>query len=178
MAASSPAIAPDRRTPLGKDRLLAIGLLLPSLVAVAIFVYGFIGWSIRVSLSQWTGLIPDFTLVGLQQYPDLIQDRRFAIDVRNTAIFTVLFIVGCLVLGLGWRSCSTSGSKGRSDLPRHFPVPDVDLVHRPGVVWGWLMNPATGDRITGINLIFQKLNLDFLVSQWHRRPSRGAWHSR
>jgi glucose/mannose transport system permease protein len=34
-------------------------------------------------------------------------------------------------------------------------------------VWGWLMNPATGNRITGINLIFQSLGLDFLISKWH-----------
>jgi glucose/mannose transport system permease protein len=29
------------------------------------------------------------------------------------------------------------------------------------------MNPATGDRITGLNLIFQKLHMDFLISLWH-----------
>ena len=33
----------------------SIALLLPSIVAVAIFVYGFIAWSVRVSFSQWTG---------------------------------------------------------------------------------------------------------------------------
>ena len=39
-----------------------------------------------------------------------------------------------------------------------------------GVVWGWLMNPATGVRITGINLIFQSLGLDSLISLWHSTP--------
>jgi glucose/mannose transport system permease protein len=39
-----------------------------------------------------------------------------------------------------------------------------------GVVWGWLMNPATGSRLTGINLIFQSLGLDFLISKWHTTP--------
>jgi glucose/mannose transport system permease protein len=39
-----------------------------------------------------------------------------------------------------------------------------------GVVWGWLMNPATGDRITGINLIFQSLGLKSLISLWHSTP--------
>ena len=39
-----------------------------------------------------------------------------------------------------------------------------------GVVWGWLMSPAGGNRITGFNLIFQKLGLDFLVSQWYTTP--------
>src|SRR5512135_2498999 len=77
------------------ETYLSIAILLPSIVAVGIFVYGFIGWSVRVSLSKWTGLTPDFTWVGLQQYTELMSgDVRFAIDVRNTAVFTVGFITG------------------------------------------------------------------------------------
>ncbi|MEY2822890.1 MAG: hypothetical protein RLZZ485_526, partial [Actinomycetota bacterium] len=29
------------------------------------------------------------------------------------------------------------------------------------------MNPATDDRISGINLLFTKVGLDPLVNQWH-----------
>jgi glucose/mannose transport system permease protein len=32
------------------------------------------------------------------------------------------------------------------------------------------MNPATGNRITGINLIFQSLGLTSLISLWHSTP--------
>ena len=39
-----------------------------------------------------------------------------------------------------------------------------------GVVWAWLMNPAKGSRTTGINLIFQTLDLDSLISLWHSNP--------
>lgn len=42
-----------------------------------------------------------------------------------------------------------------------------------GVVWRWLMNPATGDRISGINLIFDSLGLDFLISRWFTTPQWG-----
>jgi ABC-type sugar transport system permease subunit len=84
------------------ETLLSIALLFPSIVAVGIFVYGFIAWSVRVSLSKWKGLNPDYTFVGLQQYTNLIfHDQRFLIDIRNTAVFTVGFILGCLILGLG-----------------------------------------------------------------------------
>ena len=61
------------------EKVLAIGILMPSIVAVGIFVYGFIAWSIRVSLSKWKGLNPDYTWVGLQQYITLFShDIRFA----------------------------------------------------------------------------------------------------
>jgi glucose/mannose transport system permease protein len=42
-----------------------------------------------------------------------------------------------------------------------------------GVVWRWMMNPAQGARISGFNLVFQSLGLDFLVNQWHLTPTWG-----
>lgn len=149
---------------------LSIALLLPSIVAVAIFVYGFIAWSIRVSLSQWKGLLPDYTWAGLYQYTYLFHDPRFMIDVRNTAVFTVGFIAGCLILGLGLAILLDQKLKGEAIFRGVFLFPMSISFIASGVVWGWLMNPASGDRTTGINLIFKSLHLDFLISQWHASP--------
>src|SRR5512144_339530 len=146
-------------------------MLLHSMIAVAIFVYGFIAWSIRVSLSQWRGLIPDFTWVGLKQYSELVlHDARFAIDARNTGMFTVGFILGCLVIGLGLAILLDQRLKGEALFRGIFLFPMSISFIASGVVWGWLMNPATGSRLTGINLIFQSLHLDFLISLWHSTP--------
>jgi glucose/mannose transport system permease protein len=153
------------------ETILSITLLAPSIVAVAIFVYGFIGWSVRVSLSQWKGLIPDYTWVGLQQYIHLItNDPRFRIDVRNTGMFTVGFILGCLIIGLGLAILLDQKLKGEAIFRGIFLFPMSISFIASGVVWGWLMNPATGNRITGINLIFQSLGLNFLISKWHTTP--------
>jgi len=153
------------------ERLLSVSLLLPSIIAVAIFVYGFIGWSMRVSFSKWKGLNPDFTWVGLQQYDYLINhDPRFIIDVRNTGVFTVGFILGCLVIGLGLAILLDQKLKGEAIFRGIYLFPMSISFIASGVVWGWLMNPATGNRITGINLIFQKLGLDFLINLWHTTP--------
>ena len=153
------------------ETYLSVALLLPSMVAVAIFVYGFIGWSVRVSLSKWKGLRPDFTFVGLKQYSDLIlHDARFGIDVRNTAVFTVGFLIGCLVIGLGLAILLDQRLKGEAIFRGIFLFPMSISFIASGVVWGWLMNPATGSRITGINLIFKHLHLDSLISLWHTTP--------
>ncbi len=153
------------------ETVLALGILMPSIIAVAIFVYGFIAWSGRVSLSKWKGLTPDFTWVGLQQYINLFNhDPRFIIDVRNTAMFTVGFILGCLVLGLGLAILLDQRLKGEALFRGIFIFPMAISFIASGVVWGWLMNPATGDRITGINLIFKTLGLDGLISLWHSTP--------
>jgi len=42
-----------------------------------------------------------------------------------------------------------------------------------GVVWRWLMNPAQGSRMSGLNLLFDKLGLDFLISNWTSTPVWG-----
>lgn len=153
------------------ETLLSITLLFPSIVAVGIFVYGFIAWSVRVSLSKWKGLNPDYTFVGLQQYTNLIfNDQRFLIDVRNTAVFTVGFILGCLLIGLGLAILLDQKLRGESLFRSIFLFPMSISFIASGVVWAWLMNPATGSRTTGINLIFQNLGLDFLISTWHATP--------
>jgi glucose/mannose transport system permease protein len=153
------------------ETVLSIALLLPSIIAVAIFVYGFIGWSVRVSFSAWKGLVPDFTFVGFKQYILLFNnDPRFVIDVRNTVMFTLLFITGCLLLGLSLAILLDQKLKGEALFRSIYLFPMSISFIASGVVWGWLMNPSTGDRITGINLIFQTLGLKSMISLWHSTP--------
>ena len=172
----APAVAdaarsrPPQRSLLSKDRLIAIALVSPSIVAVAIFVYGFIGWSLRVSMSKWTGLVADYSPVGLEHYIALLSDRRFGIDVRNTAIFTVLFLIACLAIGLMLAILLDQHVKGENLFRSIFLFPMAISFIVTGVIWRWLMNSATGTRISGINLIFQNLGLDFLISRWHLTP--------
>jgi glucose/mannose transport system permease protein len=150
-----------------RDRLLGIALVTPSILATAIFVYGFIGWSIRVSMSSWRGLRPDYTFVGLEQYIELMGDRRFHIDVRNTAIFTILFLIACLALGLFLAVLLDQRLRGENFFRSIYLFPMAISFIVTGVIWRWLMNSATGTRISGLNLLFQSLGLDFLISKWH-----------
>lgn len=152
---------------LNRDKVLAVALVSPSIVAIAIFVYGFIGWSIRVSLSDWRGLMPDYTFIGTDNYVNLFSDPRFHIDIRNTVIFTTLFVGGCLLIGLALAIMLDQGLKGESIFRSLFLFPMAISFIVTGVVWRWLMNPAMGSRMSGLNLLFDKLGLDFLINQWH-----------
>lgn len=156
-----------------KETWLSIALVSPSILAVLIFVYGFIGWSVRVSLSKWKGLLPDYTWVGLRNYINLFSDPRFLVDIRNTLLFTALFVVGCLSLGLILALLLDQGLKGEGLFRSLFLFPMAISFIVTGVVWRWLMNPAQGDRLSGINLLFNSLGLKFLISQWHATPAIG-----
>ncbi len=156
------------------DDLLAVALVTPSIIALLIFVYGFIAWSGRVSLSQWKGLLPDYTWAGLSNYINLLtNDPRFQIDIRNTLIFTSLFVGGCLLLGLGLAVLLDQGLRGESFFRSLFLFPMAISFIVTGVVWRWLMNPAQGDRLSGLNLLFDRAGLDFLINSWHATPRWG-----
>lgn len=156
-----------------RDRVLSIALVAPSILAVLIFVYGFIAWTGRVSLSAWKGLLPDYTWVGLNNYIALFRDPRFHIDIRNTIIFTVLFVVGCIALGLGMAILLDQNLRGETFFRNLFLFPMAISFIVTGVVWRWMMNPAMGSRMTGINLIFDSLGLDFLINSWYATPRWG-----
>jgi glucose/mannose transport system permease protein len=156
-----------------RDRLLSILLVSPSILAIFIFVYGFIAWSGRVSLSAWKGLTPDYTWVGFRNYLELFNDPRFHIDIRNTLIFTVIFVFGSLFLGIGLAILLDQDLKGEGFFRSVFLFPMAISYIVTGVVWRWMMNPAMGSRMSGLNLLFSNMGLDFLVNQWHTTPQWG-----
>jgi len=157
-----------------KDRLFGFLLVLPSIIAVGIFVYGFIAWSLRVSLSDWKGLTPDYTFAGLKNYLNLFADPRFHVDIRNTVIFTVVFVGGALALGLFLAILLDQHLPGEAFFRALFLFPMAISFIVTGVVWRWLMNPAlSADRLSGFNALFESLGLDFLINQWHLTPTYG-----
>ncbi len=157
-----------------KERLLAITLISPSVLAIAIFVYGFILWTARASVSAWKGLLPDYTFVGFSNFIDLFRSPRFQIDLRNTGIFTVLFLGACLSIGLLLAILLDQRPRGEGLFRNIYLFPMAISFIVTGVVWRWLLNPATSiERLSGLNLLFHQVGLDFLISKWYTHPTLG-----
>ena len=157
-----------------RETLYGFLLVLPSIITVGIFVYGFIAWSVRVSFSDWKGLTPDYTFAGLRNYLELFADPRFHVDVRNTVIFTLVFVLGALAIGLFLAILLDQRLPGEAFFRGLFLFPMAISFIVTGVIWRWLMNPAlTADRLSGFNLLFHNLGLDFLITQWHLTPNYG-----
>ncbi len=156
------------------DRVLSIALIAPSTLAVAVFVYGFIAWTAWISLTNWNslvpfdGVMPRVGFVGWQTYERLLQNARFQIDVQNTVVFTVLFIIACNVIGLGLAVLLDHNMPGEGFFRSVFLFPMAVSFIVTGVVWRWLENPSTG-----LNQIFDSLGLDFLKNGWYTDPNIG-----
>lgn len=156
------------------ERVISILLLAPAVIAVAIFVYGFIGWTAYASLTKWDQMLPDFTLAGLSNYQKLFANQRFQIDLRNTVVFTIVFLVSCLIIGLILAILLDQRIRGEGFFRSIYLFPMSISFIVTGVVWRWLLNPGSAELgSTGINLLFDTLGLGFLKTGWYTDPKIG-----
>ncbi|WP_407919205.1 carbohydrate ABC transporter permease [Domibacillus indicus] len=133
---------------------MALLFLLPSFLLIVIFVYGFIGWTGYVSLTNWNSLVPDMSFAGLKNYVFLFSDFRFQADLRNTLFFTILFIGLVILLGLSLAILLDQKIKGESIFRNIFFFPMALSFVVTGVVWQWILNPSTG-----VNLFLQTFGI-------------------
>lgn len=157
-----------------RERFVVFGLLAISVTAVAIFVYGFIGWTMYISFSNWTRLIPSYTFVGLQNFVRVFSYPRFQIGLKNLGVFTSVFISGCLVIGFLLAILLDRKIRAEALFRTIYLYPLALSFIVTGVVWRWLLNPGSpyvGS--TGINLLLEKVGLWFLKSGWYTDPRIG-----
>ncbi|HZJ88653.1 MAG TPA: sugar ABC transporter permease, partial [Sphaerochaeta sp.] len=121
-----------------RDRRTAVIVLIPFLLILFLFVYGFIGWSLRVSFSAWDSVRVDMTNVGFENYVELFKTQRFRTDIRNTIYFTVFFIAICIVGGFFLSYLLYSNLKAEGVLRTIYLFPLSLSFVVTGVLWRWI----------------------------------------
>jgi glucose/mannose transport system permease protein len=152
------------------------GLLLiaPSLIALGVFVYGFIGWNVRVSFTSWRGLTPTYDNVGLDNYTALGHDERFNLDVKHVLVFTLVFVAGSLLLGLVMAMLLERGIRAETVFRTVFLLPMAISFIATAIIWRWLLDNGSGDQTAGLNKLLAHVGLGFLRSDWHKSDSTWA----
>lgn len=156
-----------RRAALARARRWGPGflLVLPSVLFIGLFVYGLIGWNIKTSLGSQP--IRAGTS-GLENYTGLFGEERWTRDLKNLAVFTVVFIVGSLVMGALMALLLDKGVKGEGFFRSVYLFPMAVSFIASGIVWRWLLNPSSG-----LNLLLDKVGLDALENQWWQSRNWG-----
>ncbi|MCD0158846.1 MULTISPECIES: carbohydrate ABC transporter permease [unclassified Deinococcus] len=139
---------------LSKDRLWSMAVLAPSVILIAVFVYGFIARSVYVSMTDWgndpaqaLALDPIIRWVGLANYQELFTgflQGRFRQELVSTIFFTVFFILGCLGLGLGLALILDRNPKGEGLWRTIFLFPMSLSFIVTGTIWRWMLQPGGG----------------------------------
>ena len=140
------------RLSIKRDQITAFLMLLPSLILIAVFVYGFIFQTAYSSFTNWEGVAQNVEKepVGWENYHNLftrILDVRFRQSLVNTLFFTIFFIAGCLSLGLLFAILLDQSIRFEGVFRLIFLYPMSLSFIVSGTVWRWLLNPRGGINI-------------------------------
>ncbi|MBM7787745.1 carbohydrate ABC transporter permease [Tenggerimyces flavus] len=151
------------------------GLLLisPSIILIAVFVYGLMGWNFQLAMTDKHSEVSEGNFVGLDNFVQLWGEERWNLSVRHLVLFTVVFVVGTLILGWFLALLMDKGIKGEGGFRAIYLFPMAISFIATGIVWRWLMNPAPPERAVGLNALFQDLGLGFLANEWWQDQQTG-----
>lgn len=132
-----------KRPALWREHIAPYFAMSPSLLAMGVFVYGFIIWTMLISISA-SKMVPEFTWVGLDNYFRLWRYGPWKLSVANFAIFSVLYVGIGLAFGLFLAILIDQRIRAESLFRTMFLYPIALSFVVTGVIWRWIMNPTVG----------------------------------
>jgi glucose/mannose transport system permease protein len=138
--------------------------LLPMALTVLLAYVGGVLWTLRTSFTNSrTFLSSEF--IGMAQYERLFDNERWMLSLHNLALYGVLFIVACLLIGTLLAIFIDQHVTGEGVLRTIFLYPYAMSFVATGLVWQWLLTPGHGIEQALHQLGWTSLNLDWIVDQ-------------
>lgn len=129
--------------PQGRERFWVIVLLFPTIVGLALGAFGSIAATFGISFVDWDLFSPP-EWVGLENYTDLLTDRKFKKAFYNTVVFSALYVPGTVVLSLLVAVLLNRHLVGKSLFRLFFFLPVVSSPTAVGLVWSWIYSKDQG----------------------------------
>ncbi len=145
------------------ERQLPKLVLAPSVVAMMVFVYGFIAWTAWISLTR-SRLLPRYEIEGLFQYRRLFDSPRWDTAFSNLFVFGILFIVIAMALGLFLAILLDQRIRAEGALRTIYLYPMALSFIVTGTAWKWILNPGLGLEATVRGWGFTEFRFDWLVN--------------
>ena len=139
-------------------------VLSPTLIVSLVFVYGFILWTGYLSFTPSKGY-PIHELVGFLQYVRVWNHPRWQVAIHNLAIFGVLYIALCMVLGLLLAILLDQRIRQEGTLRAIYLYPLALSFIVTGTAWKWMLNPGLGIEKLVQGWGFQNFKFDWIVSE-------------
>ena len=144
------------------ERWLPQIVVSPIFATSLLFVYGFIAWTVYISFTK-SGVMPNYTLVGFAQYVRLWSTPRWLVALENLFIFTSLFIIGCMLIGLVLAILLDQRIRAEGVIRTIYLYPMALSFIVTGTAWKWILNPTLGIEKIVQDLGFPGFNFDWLV---------------
>jgi len=126
-----------------RERWIGFFILLPSIILIAIFVYGFIAWTVYISFTR-SGVLPRYEWAGFVQYVRLWNTPRWYVALENLLIFGSLFMIGCLAIGIFLAILLDQRIRAEGALRTIYLYPMALSFIVTGVAWKWFLDPGIG----------------------------------
>jgi glucose/mannose transport system permease protein len=124
-------------------KLAPMAALLPMAATVIVAYLGSVLWTLRTSFTSSRTFASD-NFIGLAQYERLLDNERWMLSVHNIAVYGVLFILACLVIGFLLAVFIDQSVMGEGALRTVFLYPYAMSFVATGVVWQWMLTPGKG----------------------------------
>ncbi|UFS55582.1 sugar ABC transporter permease [Comamonadaceae bacterium M7527] len=144
-----------------KNRWLPSLVLSPSIIMVGICVYGFIAFTVYLSFTAST-ILPTMTLADESNYARLFSLKNFFLSVKNLGVFSVLYIVISMLLGMGLAILIDQRIRAESLFRSIFLYPMALSFIVTGTAWKWLLDPSIGFERTMHLLGFENFVFDWI----------------
>jgi glucose/mannose transport system permease protein len=138
-------------------------VLTPSLGILSWFVYGFIFWTIYISFTK-SKMLPRYEIWGIDQYIRLWNMPRWHVAVENLLIFTVLFIILCIAIGILLSILLDQKIRAEGFLRTIYLYPMALSFIVTGTAWKWVLNPTLGIEKFAHDIGFETFKFDWLVT--------------
>lgn len=143
---------------------LPVVVLAPSLLATFVYVFVFTGWTLYISLSN-SSLLPSYEFVGFEHYVSLWANRRWNIAYTNLFIFSILYVVGTMAVGLLLAILIDQRVRAESAWRTIYLYPLAVSFVVTGTVWSWLYSPTSGIEFLVRGLGFENFKFAWTTSR-------------
>ncbi|MFJ4714019.1 carbohydrate ABC transporter permease [Streptomyces sp. NPDC088785] len=165
----------------GKYRFI-VGFLVAPLALYAIFVIWPFIQSIYYSFTDWTGLSPDFKMVGFDNYTRMLHDDIFWKSLQHSVLFVVLLPLVTLSLALFFafmlnvggrrrKGAAVAGVRGTGFYKIAYFFPQVLSVTIVSLLFRFIYNPNGGL----LNSALDAVGLGSFQPQWLGDPTWALW---
>lgn len=124
-------------------KLVPHAALLPMALTVIVGYLGTVLWTLWISFTR-SRSFPSDHWVGLAQYARLFDNERWLLSLQNLALYGVLFIVACMVIGFLLAVLIDQNVSGEGVLRTVFLYPYAMSFVATGLVWQWMLSPDGG----------------------------------
>lgn len=153
--------------------------MLPTIVFVVVVLCFGLAWTVWTSFTS-SKLLPSNDLVGLAQYERLFGSAVWQVAVSNVAVFGILFIGGCLLLGYVLAVLIDQKVRFEDGFRTIFLMSGALSFVVTGLIWQWLLDPTYGLQAAVRNLGWASFTFDWLIHKEtaiYALVGAGVWQS-